>query len=120
MVSLRASWSNFLGFVLFGVMALSGSSEEAKIAPIFGCIAAWQETMKAVCLYQMQTGHYPRNLALLQIRHTHCPVSGKDYAYKVAADGRDFILYCPGKVHQADGARPNHPWFSRVKGLQVR
>lgn len=109
-----------LWLVVLWATILSATADEMKISPILGCVAAWEETMKAACLYQAQTGHYPKNLAVLQIRHTHCPVSGKEYSYSVSADGRNFFLYCPGKTHRSDGARPNHPWFSLKGGLEVR
>ncbi len=101
-------------------MAPAAGAKETKPAPIFGCIASWQETMKAVCLHKARSGTYPKNLAGLHNRHIHCPVSGKEYSYKVDSDRKGFILYCPGNTHRADGARRDHPWFSLKQGMEIR
>ncbi|MBS2040610.1 hypothetical protein JST97_36825 [bacterium] len=106
--------------VLILMTALAVGAEEIKPAPIFGCIASWQETMKAICLYKDRTGTYPKNLATLHNRHIHCPVSGKEYSYKIDSDRQGFILYCPGNTHHADGAHRDHPWFSYKNAMEIR
>ena len=108
-----------LCLLLILATAVAAKPKEFTIATLFGCIAATEETVKAICLYQMQHGSYPKNLAVLQNRHIHCPVSGKEYVYKVSANGKDFLLFCRGKVYRCDGSRPDHPRFSS-RGFKAR
>ena len=84
---------------------------------LLGCFTNLDKIAHQNELYISKNLNYALSLRSLECSDLRCPSSGCEYKYE--SSGEDYLVYCQGHAHGKDGARLDHPKWTK-SGFELK